>query len=163
MTEALQTEPAPKNKGGRPAGVKNKKAPKLKVVKEKPPVAELEEPMEEQLEEILLANTRADFVPGPRRQVLERCIVARGRTVTLPHQSEMVATHSLDGGRVLYGPLPVDYGPGCEIELPPMEVARLRGLGFLLARGERMIDDGENGPRIVEEGPHARSRSIGGR
>jgi hypothetical protein len=80
----------------------------------------------------------------------ELAIVARGRTVTIPHPSETIVTHRLESGEILYGPRPADHLEGSEIELPADEVERLRGLGFLMPPGQHLIRTAE-GTRVVED------------
>jgi hypothetical protein len=81
---------------------------------------------------------------------LERAIVARGRTVTIPHPTETIVTHRLESGEILRGPRPVDHLEGSEIDLPADEVERLRGLGFLMPPGQHLIRTAE-GTRVVED------------
>jgi hypothetical protein len=130
--EPLQIEPAPapKNKGGRPAKPKPAAPPARRVCRSVPGQEGLDGLSHE---------------PSP----LEPCIVARGKTVVLPHPTEKIPTHRLENGTLQFGPRPVEHAQGSEIELPEEEVARLRGLGVLLLKGQRWVES-PDGPRIED-------------
>lgn len=61
----------------------------------------------------------------------KRAIVARGRCVDVA-LAEQRAVCGSDQGRDVMRARQIRYGPGEEVELPASEVARLRGLGFLV-------------------------------
>ena len=67
------------------------------------------------------------------REVMERAIVARGRTVIIPDSATRVFTgRDPDTHAELFGQGSREIPPGNEVELPRSEVKRLRALGFLV-------------------------------
>jgi hypothetical protein len=72
-------------------------------------------------------------------------VVARGRTVIGPHPTETETFGNGPDGKPIVRPVHTTFNPGDTVTLPAGEIARLRGLGFL-------VDPDGSGP-AVDIGP----------
>jgi hypothetical protein len=81
-------------------------------------------------------------LPNREHVPMERAIVARGRTVTVPDPTKPPAFvgRQIDTNVELFAPATRDFGPGEEVELPRDEVRRLRGFGYLVDSDATVID-----------------------
>lgn len=67
----------------------------------------------------------------PELKKLGRAVIARGRTIAVPHPTKRkIVNHTPEGKPIEQAEL-MHFGPGQEIELPGDEIVRLRKLGYL--------------------------------
>lgn len=67
------------------------------------------------------------------KEQLARGVVARGRTVQVPHPTEMIIVGTNpETGVPIRAPRRVEYGPGQEVTLTKSEINNLRSTGFLI-------------------------------
>jgi hypothetical protein len=80
-----------------------------------------------------------------------RATVARGRTLSAPHETKKQVIGYSDDGKPIYRPAMVDFGPGQEVELPMDEITELRATGFLIDPAQKPVPLAE-GPHFTERG-----------
>ena len=80
-----------------------------------------------------------------------RAVVARGRTLSVPHATKQQVIGYSEDGKPVQRPVMVDFGPGQEIELAVDEIAELRATGFLIDPSQKPIPLAE-GPHFTERG-----------
>jgi len=71
-----------------------------------------------------------------------RGVVARGRTVQVPHPTEKkVVGQNPVTGQAIMGPTMREFGPGEEVTLQEKEIVNLRAQGFLVDPGKIIPDN----------------------
>lgn len=84
------------------------------------------------------------------KEKLARGIVARGRTVRVPHPTETtVIGVNPETGKPMRGPKVQEFGPGQEVTLPEGEIKSFRALGYL-EDPDKVADPAAEGSHLRE-------------
>jgi len=81
---------------------------------------------------------------------IARGVVARGRTVCVPHPTKRRPVKS-EAGATIEAPVIVEHGPGAEVELPVDEIKWLRKAGYLIDTAAPELPTA-NGPEFTAAG-----------